>query len=40
MDIRVEYGIVCQRENEKEIVERINDFLEKRVQLRENGQKK
>lgn len=29
MDIRVEYGIICQRKNEKEIVKRINDFLEK-----------
>ena len=29
MNIRVEYGIVCQRKNEKEIVKKINDFLEK-----------
>jgi hypothetical protein len=29
MDIRAEYGIICQRKNEKEIVKRINDFLEK-----------
>ena len=32
MDIRVEYGIICQRKNEKEIVKRINDFLEKEYQ--------
>ena len=32
MDIRVEYGIVCQRKNEKEIVKKINDFLEKEYQ--------
>jgi hypothetical protein len=29
MDIRVEYGIICQRKNEKEIVKRINNFLKK-----------
>jgi hypothetical protein len=29
MDIRVEYGIVCQRNKEKEIIKKINDFLER-----------
>ena len=32
MDIRVEYGIVCQWKNEKEIVKKINDFLGKEYQ--------
>ena len=34
MDIRVEYGIICQRENEKELVKRINKFLEKEYEYK------
>lgn len=34
MDIRVEYGIICQREDEKELVKRINKFLEKEYEYK------
>ena len=34
MDIRTEYGIICQREDEKELVKRINKFLKNEYEYR------
>ena len=40
MDIHVEYGIICQREDEKELVKRINKFLKNEYEYRKMYQRK
>ncbi|MDR2145520.1 MAG: hypothetical protein LBE91_03545 [Tannerella sp.] len=40
MDIRVEYGIICQREDEKELVKRINKFLKNEYEYRKMDKRK